>query len=639
MNRKWSYVLLAVALAACTESTTSPAKKLLVPNGASRAAGDVVTGAVTTTTNTTVDGTGHCKNGNEAVNCNIYDGKDKVWLSGIDNLGPGTYFFAVLEPGGQGGNNNPNDGTPKNLSDLSPTTGTGAGDAYTNRVFTKNADGSITYNGTHTFDSNEIRLMPYDDTPNNGGVYVMAVCAIGDAQLDEGGAVTGYDGYPVDPSKCKYDAFKIQAAECNPNVENCGGGEAAVLTISKDVAGTNKRTYTWDPEKSVDKTVIKQVGGSVTFNYTIEVSHDVGGVSDVKVTGTISVSNPNVSPIDISGVTDNLSDNTACTVTNGGAQTIPSGITTFAYSCDLTGLPAATLFNHTSVSWPLQFPGNTVLAAGSANFDSDPNIPFTENAIDECAAVSDSYAGALGNVCVGDANPKSFTYSRTVPVPTFDCVTYPNTVTTTSNDLGHTATDDQSVQACGPHKTGGLTMGFWQNKNGQGIITGGAAVSGVCKSGTWLRQYAPFQDLSATATCAQVGTYVTNVIKAASAAGTSMNPMLKGQMLATALDVYFSDAALGGNKINAPSPIGAVAIDLTQICKMIDGSGGVATCSGTYQNVGAAFGGATSLTVSQILAYAASQSNAGGSVWYGQVKATQELAKNTFDAINNQVAF
>jgi hypothetical protein len=39
------------------------------------------------------------------------------------------------------------------------------------------------------------------------------------------------------------------------------------------------------------------------------------------------------------------------------------------------------------------------------------------------------------------------------------------------------------------------------------------------------------------------------------------------------------------------------------------------------------------------LAYAASQSNVGGSTWYGNVKATQELAKDAFDAINNQVAF
>jgi hypothetical protein len=30
--------------------------------------------------------------------------------------------------------------------------------------------------------------------------------------------------------------------------------------------------------------------------------------------------------------------------------------------------------------------------------------------------------------------------------------------------------------------------------------------------------------------------------------------------------------------------------------------------------------------------------SSGRSIWYGQVKATQGLAKDTFDAINNQVA-
>src|SRR5262249_33691992 len=160
----------------------------------------------------------------------------------------------------------------------------------------------------------------------------------------------------------------------------------------------------------------------------------------------------------------------------------------------------------------------------------------------------------------------------------------------------------------------------------------GASTLNVCNSGTWLRQYAPFQDLSATATCAQVATYVSNVIKAANASGASMNAMLKAQMLATALDVYFSDPALGGNKIGAPAPIGSVTIDLTKICANIS------TCS-TFISASSAFGGATSLTISQTLAYAASQSNISGVTWYGNVKSIQEQAKDVFDAINNQVAF
>ena len=100
-------------------------------------------------------------------------------------------------------------------------------------------------------------------------------------------------------------------------------------------------------------------------------------------------------------------------------------------------------------------------------------------------------------------------------------------------------------------------MGYWQNKNGQGIIKAGASTGGVCNSGTWLRHYAPFQDLSATASCSTVATYGYNIIKVATASGPSMNAMLKAQMLATALDVYFNDPVLGETR-SVLVPIGGV---------------------------------------------------------------------------------
>ena len=141
-------------------------------------------------------------------------------------------------------------------------------------------------------------------------------------------------------------------------------------------------------------------------------------------------------------------------------------------------------------------------------------------------------------------------------------------IATASSNEAPDAKDTVSIPIVRPNpQSGALTMGFWQNKNGQGIITGQAS-TGVCPSTTWLRQYAPFQDLSSTATCASAATYVYNTIKAATCGGSTCNAMLKAQMLA----------------------------------------------------------------------YAASQSNAGGSTWYGNVKATQVLAKDAFDAINNQVA-
>jgi hypothetical protein len=172
-----------------------------------------VSGAAFTTYNPWVDGAFKdvCKN--TRIDCNIYGLKPDVWLNGgptANGLGSdGDYFFAVLVPGGQP---NPNDGGAKNLSDDY--------DAYTNRTFTVQAGEVYSYTGTHDLDSGDfldpnrkyctskrgcapdgepplIRLYPYADTWNPGGVYILAICSLA-------------DGYPVVPRACKYDAFKVK---------------------------------------------------------------------------------------------------------------------------------------------------------------------------------------------------------------------------------------------------------------------------------------------------------------------------------------------------------------------------------------------------------------------------------------------
>ena len=684
------------------------------------AAGNPVTGAAFTTVNAGVDGSGHCKNGNPAVNCNIYDGKEFVWLNGgpsVAYVGDGDYFFAVLEPGGQA---NPNDGSSQNLSDDF--------DAYTNRTFSVSG-GTVQYSGSHDFDSNKIRLADYADTTNPGGVYILAVCFLG-------------AGYPVNPSDCKYDAFKIvNAPPGTATVTACkfddkngdgsqgpsetllagwkidgtgvvnGSGDTGSLNLSTDETGcvtftvkdlggpvtleeelqsgwiqtaplsdtsdytvdngvvtirpliagdavtvyfgnTNlseegavtavktavpNAAYTWGITKAVDKTLVKQVGGSATFNYTVNVSHD-GGVWTLA--GTITINSSFI--FDITGVkvVDAPGHLGTCTITppaGNGTNDSDGNVVglTIPHQTVAMQLPYTCTFDPANVNATTTGKNevSVQLADGTEIAFDEEDYTFVGNVKDDCVAVTDSYGGSLGLACVGDANPTSFTYSRTVNVPQFGCQTYNNTAMFTTNTTGTTGSASKQVQVCGPVQTGALTMGFWQNNNGQNIIKGGASTSNVCNSGTWLRQYAPFQDLSATATCTQVATYVYNVIKAAACTSSSStcNAMLKAQMLATALDVYFSNPALGGNKISAPAPIGGVSVDLTKICTNIP------TCS-SFEDDSGVFG-ATSLTVSQILASAAGQSNVGGSVWYAQVKATQVRAKDVFDAINNQVVF
>jgi hypothetical protein len=187
-----------------------------------------VAGAGFTTFNEPVDGPGTCLHGS-IVNCNLYDDKEHVWVNGGPTqtgpsaLSDGVYFFAVIEPGGQ--NNTPNDGGAHNLSDTDPAGGsgiTGGGDPYTDRLFSTSGGDISTNLGTHddylsATQGLLIRLFPYDDTSNPGGVYILAICRI-DLQDSFDDTDNTYDpvGDPVDPSSCKYDAFKATTGGVTP---------------------------------------------------------------------------------------------------------------------------------------------------------------------------------------------------------------------------------------------------------------------------------------------------------------------------------------------------------------------------------------------------------------------------------------
>jgi len=606
-----------------------------------------------------------------AVNCNIYAAKEDVFLSGSPiqaALGDGTYFFDVLVPGGQP---TPNDAatvpdtsqaTAKNLSDDF--------DAWSNREFTVTGGTISMLNASsHAYDSatNEVQVAPFANTTNDGGVYILAVCKVP-------ANPTGTPG--VDPRDCKYDAFKVKPPNTTP--------PATDLTVVKDVTPSFTREFNWSILKSVDACEVTLLnpngcsitGSSKTLNYTVTVTKDDGTDSGWQASGGITIFNPN--DLDATGVsvTDALPSATCAvdsgnTVSTGGdVGTLASGASlTLPYVCSFSSKPTynvdytntatvhwdaasvGTQNNSAQFSLAFQFTDPTTVIHNSATVSdlltsTNPTLPSAGFAVGDPVATnnSDPVGGTL-------TSGKTFTYSRTLTVP-HNCLTVNNTASFSVTDPEDTGTDKDdsgsssvSTKVCRtPATTGALTMGFWQNKNGQAIITG-QAKTGTCASATWLRQFAPFQDLSATATCSQVAAYDITVFKAATCSGPASAPcnaMLKAQMLATAFDVYFSDSVVngfGGNKINAPHPIGGITIDLTNICKMIDGAGGTATCGNAYEDASSAFDNNASLTVLQMLSAAAGHSNAGGTIWYGNVKATQVLAKDAFDAVNNQVAF
>lgn len=392
--------------------------------------------------------------------------------------------------------------------------------------------------------------------------------------------------------------------------------------------------------KSVDNTLVEQAGGSITFNYTVNVI-----TSNWTVAGNITVTNPNNWEAITANVGDLLSDGGGiCSVTGGSNVSVPaSSSVTLPYVCTFALVPSAgSGINTAMATWN-----------AAAFFTPDGSASGTAAYVFGSLTVTDTFKGALGTVTIPPGSA-TFTYSRTVTVPPGTCQNFDNTATIVETNQ----TASKAVTACNTN-TGALTMGFWQNKNGQGIITSFCGGTSGMNLDTFLRQFNPFQDLSATATCSQDASYVTGIIKAATCTSTSntCNAMLRSQMLATALDVYFSDPTLGGNRIGAfnglggtTPALGGVAIDLSKVCAMLDGSGG-GTCSGVTEDARPEFGiapPALGTTVLQMLLYSDFTPSAvngspvttspNGSTWYNNIKARQVIAKDAFDSINNQKA-
>lgn len=243
---------------------------------AAQAKPDPVTGGTYTTINPGTDGPGTCENGPGTINCNIYQSKRNVWLNGgpaANSLSPsdGKFFFAVLEPGGQ---SDANDGSAKNLSDDY--------DCWQNRVF-KLTNGEVSnypYTGgspatplpancfhtgvspfQHWLDSGAapngrgapnnlpplIRLFPYANTGNNGGVYIMAVCSLSTHQPPN-----------IVPSDCKFDAFKVKhddhtGPKCLLTATVSGPPKQIQVTVEDADSGLERVDYTiWNGTVSPD---------------------------------------------------------------------------------------------------------------------------------------------------------------------------------------------------------------------------------------------------------------------------------------------------------------------------------------------------------------------------------------------------
>ena len=646
-------------------------------------------GAAAYTTYSGADKTeGGCLDSPNGINCNNYTGKDKVYVNGGptngNGLDAGVYYFSVLVPGYQ--HDGFIDGHKGNLSDTTSggTTGDNAsGDNYLCRELTVDSNGDMSYtpdagcttgphaSGTDPQGNAVTQLMPYDDTSNNGGVYIMAICP-----------TSIVSEIKPNPSECKFDAFRINA-ENVPEVDD--------LIVSKTATPTFTRTYGWDSAKLLTSSgTVRTSQTTTTASYSVSAAWSGPTDSGWKIDGEVTVTNlsgidaPSVDVTDTLSTGGSLADggtadaNAICTVTSGTGLTVGANSSVnLQYSCtwlsgtspmkDNNGAYVA-YTNNARATWDNtgDFKSPDSSADGSTSAQFDDSSTGNPSLVNNTATVTDAFNGgaatkiadvnvngAWSNLAAGvtpgynsSTHTFTFTYSRTLSIDPNGCRAYTNTVAITG--ITDTTPGDNSASVTVCPTVRGLTMGYWQNKNGQGQIIGsGSGTPKVCTGlYNYLSGFAPF-----TATIAGVGSitaspygslcggsgsltknapstgvagFVYDVIKAANAGNATMAAMLRAQMLATALNVFFS--ITNGNEL----------IDLQHGCKMIDNTSTLtASCSGA-EDWRPAFNNQASMKVSDMLTFAATQFVAG--VWYGGGKTLQGLAKDAFDAINNSVA-
>jgi hypothetical protein len=412
-----------------------------------------VSGAGFTTVNEAVDGTGNCLNGNPGVNCNIYTGKEFVWLNGgpsVAYVGDGNYFFAVLDPGGQA---DPNDGALKNLSDDF--------DAYTNRTFSVSA-GTVSYSGSHDFADNKIRLMPYADTTNAGGVYILAICSLA-------------DGYPVDPRDCKYDAFKVQEA---PPVQQ---GEVDVFKFCD--ANANG---------ILDPAELSLGLQGWQMNFTPD-PNSCSGLTDAN--GLLACADLGVGAYDVKEALQDGFQHTATCVDGScgtGACSLTKGVCTSDADCPSgeTCIVPPPLTDSASITiaggdvHSVDF-GNVGLSTISGRKFDDRNGNGQDNSEPGIAGVKVTLSGTAANgapvnLCTVTASDGSYSFPDLLPgTYTASEVKPVGTIATTPTSCQEQLTLDAvcagTSQTCNFGNAclgagGGLTLGFWSNKNGQALF-------------------------------------------------------------------------------------------------------------------------------------------------------------------------
>ena len=237
------------------------------------------------------------------------------------------------------------------------------------------------------------------------------------------------------------------------------------LTVSKTANTSYTKTYLWDIDKNcLDGSELTLSDGQI-FNYNFNWIAKLTGqpLSDIKVSGVISIANNSHLPATVSSITDQLSSGSVATVSGcpvpfdlGPGESV---------NCSYEALPAGITSGTNNVTVVTSTPnvlGNTASKAytfGSPTTEVDKSISVTDN----CVA---------GSLTVW-ASQAPYTKSYACAIGPYSCgtdETYTNTVSFVTSNTAQTGSAECSVSVTVPECGTGctLTQGYWKTHSIKG---------------------------------------------------------------------------------------------------------------------------------------------------------------------------
>ena len=242
----------------------------------------------------------------------------------------------------------------------------------------------------------------------------------------------------------------------------------ASATLNVSAHTTFDRTYTWDVEKQATHSELTLSRGETFLEtYTVTVSNT--GYVDSNWMAQDGISLRSDTTFTATSVTADITGGISAPVdcTFFGNFALPCTGRSMACSWGPVALPDGSPRTVTATIGFLD--GSSISNSYAFGFTGADLLPGQPVLHDECVDVTDTYAGDLGTVCVGDA-PKTFTYTRQIG-PYDECgdFTVENTAAITGDEGRELDSSDANVVVHVPCAGGcTLTQGYWKTHSREG---------------------------------------------------------------------------------------------------------------------------------------------------------------------------